>query len=199
MDVLWACITVHHVHPIPIKTRRGHQIPQAWICRWLWAARNWTKVLRKSSQASYSLSHLSSPWAFLAFKRIVLGVYSCFLSHISSLFLVSRFLCRKQGYTKAIAANVCVESELSEKFVNKNWILEKLEGKSRNPGLFSGFFAGWGSCWMFLGWCTCLSVYWLKFHGAWVSPWSLLENTHCIWLFFPPLSSSDFVSTQFRA
>lgn len=98
---------------------------------------------RSSRRAARPRTHwVISPalsWAFLAFKRIVLGVYSCFLSHISSLFLVSRFLCRKQGYTKAIPANVCVESEWSEKYVNKNWILEKLEGKSRNLGLFSSF------------------------------------------------------------
>lgn len=153
---------------------------------------------RSSRRAARPLTHWAIfpalSWAFLAFKRIVLGVYSCFLSHFSSLFLVSRFLCRKQGYTKTIAGNVCVESEWSEKFVNNNWILEKLEGKSRNPGLFSGFFAGWWSCWTFLGWCSCFSVYWLKFHEAWVSPWNLLENTHCTRLFFPPLSSCDFVA-----
>lgn len=143
MDVLWTCIAVQFASRSH-EDQKGAPDPPGLDLQMVVSCKQKLGIEpRSSGRPARPLTHWATPpalsWAFLACEGIVLGVYSWFLSHICSLFLVSSFFCRKQGYTRAIPANVCVESEGSERFVNKNWILEKLEGKSRNSGLFSGF------------------------------------------------------------
>ena len=56
MSVLPASMSMHHVHEVPMKDRRGHCIPWNWSYRWLWAT-VWElgikcSILCKSSQCS---------------------------------------------------------------------------------------------------------------------------------------------------
>lgn len=61
---VYMCMFVYHMHVMPSEARRGHQIPWAWSCRWLWTEL-WAlgTKLRSSVRAANILSHWAIPLA----------------------------------------------------------------------------------------------------------------------------------------
>lgn len=52
--VLPACMSMHHMHAVPIEARRGHRIAWNWSCRWFLGHVGWSQtwVLCKNDKCS---------------------------------------------------------------------------------------------------------------------------------------------------